>query len=122
MSDWRCHLSLKILTEDNFSDSALGVGRSNAYRTLKSVIVGVTDLGDDHDPLCGLNRELKFLAGKNILEELELNVTVQVQEDASCRTDFVEWPTFDFLDLWKAKQWSSTFLLKLVIMGCESLF
>ena len=41
---------------------------------------------DDHDPLCGLNRELKFLAGKNILEELELNVTVQVQEDASCRT------------------------------------
>ena len=122
MSDWHCHLSLKFLTEDNFSDSALGVGRSNAYRTLKSVIVGVTDLGDDHDPLCGLNRELKFLAGKNILEELELNVTVQVQEDASCRTDFVEWPTFDFLDLWKAKRWSSTFLLKLVIMGRESLF
>ena len=95
MSDWHCHLSLKFLTEDNFSDSALGVGRSNVYRTLKSVIVGVTDLGDDHDPLCGLNRELKFLAGNNILEELELNVAVQVQEDASCRTDFVEWPTFD---------------------------
>ena len=28
----------------------------------------------------------------------------------------------NFLDLWKAKRWSSTFLLKLVIMGRESLF
>ena len=70
----------------------------NAYRTLKSLIVGVTVVqGDDHDsdPLCGLNRELKFIAGNNILEELELNVGVQ--EDAICRTDSEQWPTFDSL-------------------------
>ena len=93
MSDWRCHLSLKILTEDNFSDSALGVGRFNVYQMLKSVVVGVTDLGDDHDPLCGLNCELKFLAGNNILEELDLDVVVKT--DIPCRTDSKDWHIFD---------------------------
>jgi hypothetical protein len=50
-------------------------------------------LGDDYDPLCGLSRELRFIAGNNILKELNLNVIVQ--EGASCRTDSEDWSAFD---------------------------
>ena len=65
----------------------------NAYRTLKVLQVGITVVGDDHDPLCGLNRELRFIAGNNILEELELDV--MLQQDVSCRTDTEDWSAFD---------------------------
>jgi hypothetical protein len=55
-----------------------GLGASlaiNAYRTLKSLALRI--VGYDHDPLCGLSRELIVIAGNNILEELELDVVVQ---------------------------------------------
>jgi hypothetical protein len=74
-----------------------GLGASlaiNAYRTLKSLELSITvRVGDDYDPLCGLSRELRFIAGNNILEELELDVVVQA--DASCRTDSEDWSAFD---------------------------
>jgi len=73
-----------------------GLGASlaiNAYRTLKSLILRITVVGDDHDPLCGLSRELRFIAGNNILEKLEL--VVAVQEDPSYRTESVDWSAFD---------------------------
>ena len=73
-----------------------GLGASlaiNAYRTLKSLEITVTVVGDDHDPLCGLNRELRFIAGNNILEELDLDVALQ--QDVSCRIESEDWSTFD---------------------------
>ena len=73
-----------------------GLGASlaiNAYRTLKSLEISVTVVGDDHDPLCGLNRELRFIAGNNILEELDLDVALQ--QDVSCRIESEDWSTFD---------------------------
>ena len=57
-----------------------GLGASLAkytYRTLKFLDLYITVVGDDHDPLCGLNRELRFITGNNIIEELELYVVVQ---------------------------------------------
>ena len=65
----------------------------NAYRTLKILEITVIVVGDDHDPLCGLGRELRFIAGNNILEELSLDV--MVQDDASCRTESEDWSAFD---------------------------
>ena len=62
-----------------------GLGASlaiNAYRTLKLLALSITVVGDNYDPLCGLSRELRFIAENNILEELELDVVVQA--DASC--------------------------------------
>ena len=56
-----------------------GLGASlaiNAYRTLKLLELGITIVGDNYDPLCGLSRELRFIAGINILEELQLEVMV----------------------------------------------
>jgi len=73
-----------------------GLGASlaiNAYRTLKLLQVGVTVVGDYHDPLCGLNLELRVFAGNNILEELDLDVVVKT--DVPCRTDSKDWRTFD---------------------------
>ena len=73
-----------------------GLGASlaiNAYRTLKILEIGVTVVGDDHDPLCGLNRELRFIAGNNILEDLRLDVTLQ--QDVLCRTETEDWSAFD---------------------------
>ena len=72
-----------------------GLGASlamNAYRTLKILEIGVTVVGDDHDPLCGLNRELRFIAGNNILEQLKLSVVVL--DYASCRADSEDWSAF----------------------------
>ena len=73
-----------------------GLGASlaiNAYRTLKLLQVRVIVVGDDYDPLCGLNRELRVIAGNNILEELDLDVVVKA--DIPCRTDSKDWHTFD---------------------------
>ena len=50
-------------------------------------------VGDDYDPLCGLNRELRFISGNNILEELKLYLVVQ--DDAPCRTESKDWSAFD---------------------------
>ena len=73
-----------------------GLGASlaiNAYRTLKLLQVRVIVVGDDDDPLCGLNRELRVIAGNNILEKLDLEVWVKT--DVPCRTDSKDWHTFD---------------------------
>jgi hypothetical protein len=46
----------------------------NAYQTLTSLGLGTTVAipDDDHlDPLCGLSRVLGFIAGNNILDELQ---------------------------------------------------
>ena len=64
----------------------------NAYRTLKVLKLRIAVVGD-YDPLCGLNRELKVIAGNNILEKLELDMVVNT--DVSCRTDSEVWHTFD---------------------------
>ena len=68
--NWRFHLSFKILTENIFSASAAGVGRTglnpiNAYRTLKLLEFSLNIKRDDHDLLCGIERELRFIAGKS---------------------------------------------------------
>jgi len=74
--------------------AALGASLAiNAYRTLKLLALSITVVGDNYDPLCGLGRELRFIAGNNILEELELDVVVQA--DASCRTESEDWSAFD---------------------------
>ena len=73
-----------------------GLGASLAkytYRTLKFLELYVVVVGDDHDPLCGLNSELRHVAGNNVVEELELYVVVQV--DAPCRTESEDWSAFD---------------------------
>ena len=60
-----------------------GLGSSlaiNAYRTLKLLELRMTVRGDDHDPLCGLSCELRFIAENNILEELELGVVIEDDE------------------------------------------
>ena len=64
-----------------------------SYRTLKFLELYVTVVGDDHDPLCGLNGELRHIAGNNVLEELEPNVVVQ--QDVPCRTESDDWSAFD---------------------------
>ena len=73
-----------------------GMGASlaiNTYLTLKCLDIYITVVGDDYDPLCGLNRELKFISGNNILEELKLYLVVQ--DDAPCRTESKDWSAFD---------------------------
>ena len=73
-----------------------GLGASlaiNAYRTLKLLQVRVIVVGDDYDPLCGFSRELRVIAGNNILEELDLDVVVKT--DIPCRTDSKDWHIFD---------------------------
>ena len=73
-----------------------GLGASlaiNTYRTLKILELGLTVVGDDYDPLCGFDRELRFIAGNNILEELKLYLVVR--DDATCRTESEDWSSFD---------------------------
>ena len=68
-----------------------GLGESlviNAYRTLKLLKLS---LAGDYDPLCGLSRELGFIAGNNILEELD----VEFQVDFPCPNE--NWSNFDSL-------------------------
>jgi hypothetical protein len=73
-----------------------GLGASlaiNAYKALEFLALTITVVGNDCDPLRGLSRELRFIAGNNILEELELDV--MVQEGALRRTDSEDWSAFD---------------------------
>ena len=73
-----------------------GLGASlaiNAYRTLKILELSLTVVGDDYDPLCGFDRELRFIAGNNILEVLKLYLVVR--DDATCRTESEDWSSFD---------------------------
>ena len=75
-----------------------GLGASlaiNSYRTLRLLDLSLTVVGDDHDSLSRLNRELRFIAGNNILEMFQLDVVVQV--GASCRTESEDWSAFDSL-------------------------
>jgi hypothetical protein len=74
--------------------SLAGLGASLAInvQTLKLLALS-TVLRDDHDPLCGLGRELRFIAWNNILEELRLDLMVQGIE--SCRPGSEDWSTFD---------------------------
>jgi hypothetical protein len=65
----------------------------NVYGTLKLLALAITVVGDDYDPFCRLSRELRYIAGNNILEELELKV--MVQEGASFRTDSENRSAFD---------------------------
>jgi hypothetical protein len=65
---------------------------SNAHRTLKLLVLS-TAVRDDCNPLCGLGRELRFIAGNNILEELKLDLLVNAVD--SCRTESEDWSTFD---------------------------
>ena len=65
----------------------------NAYRTLKLLNIGITVVGDEYDPLCVFNRELRFIAGNNILESVYL--TLRHQEDVSSRIESEDWSNFD---------------------------
>ena len=72
----------------------------NAYQTLKSLYFNITVEEDDFDPLCDLSRELRFIAGKNILEMLELKLFVRleiedIEDDASFQTVSEECSAFD---------------------------
>ena len=64
-----------------------------AYRTIKSLEFGVTVLEDDHDLLCGFNRELKFIAGNNILEKLRLYL--EIEDETAFKTESEDWSTLD---------------------------
>ena len=69
---------------------------SNAYQTLKLLVLYINVQGDDCDfPLCGLSRELRCIVGNNILEELKLYVALE--DYASFQTDSDDWSTFDSL-------------------------
>ena len=73
-----------------------GLGASlaiNAYRTIKSLEFGVTVLEDDYDLLCGFNRELKFIAGNNILEKLRLYL--EIEDETAFKTESEDWSTLD---------------------------
>ncbi|KIM37827.1 hypothetical protein M413DRAFT_30734 [Hebeloma cylindrosporum] len=71
---------------------------SNAYRSLKYMNLRIFAYSKEEEedsfyPLCGLNRELRSLAGNNVLEELELDVFAQskpYQRDPS-----EDWSAFD---------------------------
>jgi hypothetical protein len=62
----------------------------NAHQTLKLLALRIVV---EDNPLCGLGRELRFIAGNNILEVLELDLTVDAVN--SCRTESEDWSTFD---------------------------
>ena len=80
-----------------------GLGESlaiNAYRTLTSV--RFSDILDivHYDPSYGFNRELGFIAGNNILEELQLDVGFKIASlgfkvASSYLTHFEVWSAFD---------------------------
>ena len=74
-----------------------GLGASlaiNSYRTLKLLELSIKENHDsDLDRLCGLSRELRFIARNNILEELKLDVVVD--GDASWLTESEDWSAFD---------------------------
>ena len=73
-----------------------GLGASlaiNAYRTLKILRLSFPVGRDSYEPLCGVSRELRFIAGKNVLEMLEL--FVMVEDNASYKVISEEPSAFD---------------------------
>jgi hypothetical protein len=76
-----------------------GLGESlavNAYRTLKVMRICVTVVGNNRcDPLGELGHELRFIAGNNILEVLQVDMDVELQDDASYRAESKDWSAFD---------------------------
>ena len=73
-----------------------GLGTSLSIKTYRSLRILGFDfivIGDDYDPLHSLSRELRFFAGNNILEELELFVIVG--EHTSYRSESEDWAAFD---------------------------
>jgi hypothetical protein len=71
-----------------------GLGASlatNVHQTLKFLALSIT-VRDIYYPLCGLGRELRFIAGNNILEELELDMVVDA---VFIRTESEDWSAFD---------------------------
>ena len=72
-----------------------GLGASlaiNTHRTLETLEINIR-VGDDYDPLCGLNSELRFIAGNNILEGLGLDVAIP--NSYSYPDDTEDWSVFD---------------------------
>jgi hypothetical protein len=65
----------------------------NAHQTLKLLAL-CTFAIDPYNPLCGLDRELRFIAGDNILEELELDVVIDAV-DLLWLTESEDWSAFD---------------------------
>ena len=73
-----------------------GLGASltvNAYRTLKTLEFGVTVLGDEYGLLCGFNRELRFIAGNNILEVFILYL--DIMDEPLFQTESEDWFALD---------------------------
>ena len=74
-----------------------GLGASlaiNAYRMLKLLELSIKeDYYSVSDRLCGLSRELRFIARNNVLEELKLDVVVD--SNASWLTESEDWSAFD---------------------------
>ena len=79
-----------------------GLGASlaiDSYQTLRflHVTIMVDEEENDCDPLCGLSRELRFITGNNILEELELFVVPVIDDDVSVsfKSESEDWSDFD---------------------------
>ena len=75
-----------------------GLGSSlafNAYRTLKSLLFSLNIERDDRDLLCGIEHELRFLAGNNIIEILELDMVFL--DEPSFQIDSEDWSALDSL-------------------------
>ncbi|KDR68825.1 hypothetical protein GALMADRAFT_256698 [Galerina marginata CBS 339.88] len=68
---------------------------TNSLSRLKSAVFEFVIHGNYHDPLCGICDELRKLASKNVLENIE--VSVQVQIDSRCRTNSEDWSDLDAL-------------------------
>ena len=103
MSVWHCSKSypFKILTAKYFvvfhPFELAGLGESlaiNASRTLTSLGLRTISINDRHDPLCGFSRELGFIAGNNILEELQLNMWCY-NASSYLSHDSEHWSAFD---------------------------
>ena len=72
-----------------------GLGASlaiNAHRMPKRLEISIR-VGDDYGPLCGLSRELRFIAGNNILENLGLIVVIS--NSYPYPTEPEDWSDFD---------------------------
>jgi hypothetical protein len=71
-----------------------GLGASlaiNAHQTLKLLALSYFT-GANYDHLCGLGRELRFMAGNNVLEQLELDVVVYA---VALQNESEDWSAFD---------------------------
>ena len=76
-----------------------GLGSSlaiNAYRTLKTLQFSLNIERDDRDLLCGIEHELRFLAGNNIIEILELDMVFL--DESSFQIDSEDWYADSALD------------------------